>query len=841
MQSTTIDRAVDLLRRTAIFFVPLILSALILYLVYYVQQSNIVTALTAREATTVEVGRRQATAILAGAVADALYLARQPMLRRFLEAGDPAARQDLIADYVAFAESKPAYDQIRLIAADGRELIRVDRHETGPVPVPPDELQNKVERYYVGEGLAQDGGAVYVSPMDLNVERGAIELPIKPVIRFAAPAAPVDGGTPALVVLNFLGGPLIDGLRALDTPDGADLWLLNADGYWLIGPTADVEWAFMDPDRRDVSFATRHPHAWQAIRDGPPTGLITTDQRLTYARIDNPGSNADWILLTRAPAGAYGADQERLVRNLFTAYLVFAVLISAATALIIRLRHRQDLIGRQLSSSESRLRAVVDSTADGILITDTNGAITLANERTEAMFGHVREDLLGRHVEMLIPERFRARYATFCDSFAETPSSRKLGATLDLSGLRADGTEFPAEISFSPAETEDGLRLVLSVRDLTEQRRAQFDLEQSERWFRAMVESVPDGVVIVDDEGRIAVANAQAHALFGYRRNGLVGISIEDLVPGHLRQNHVRHRTAYQASPTSRPMGANFDLLALRGDNTEIPVEISLSPVRAEGRQRIIATVRDVTERREAAQRITDLNDRLARDNQSLNALNRELEAFSYAVSHDLRAPLRAIDGFSQALQEDCADRLDADSSRHLDRIRRAAQRMGDLIDDLLKLSRVTRSDMTVEEVDIGALANEIAGALREADPGRPVEVTIQDRLTVRGDHRLLRIALENLLGNAWKFTAGREPARIELGLATTDDGMAIRLRDNGIGFDMAYADQLFQPFRRLHDAGAFDGTGVGLATVNRVVQRHGGRIWAESEPGNGAAFFLKL
>jgi light-regulated signal transduction histidine kinase (bacteriophytochrome) len=224
-----------------------------------------------------------------------------------------------------------------------------------------------------------------------------------------------------------------------------------------------------------------------------------------------------------------------------------------------------------------------------------------------------------------------------------------------------------------------------------------------------------------------------------------------------------------------------------------------------------------------------------------LDAVNKELEAFSYSVSHDLRAPLRSIDGFSQALVEEYADQLDDTAADYLSRIRAATQRMGELIDDLLDLSRVTRREMHREQVDLSALATEVLGGLAREEPERQVEIGIAAGLMGRGDPHLLRLALENLLGNAWKFTSREPSVRIEFGARQEGDRPLYYVSDNGVGFDMAYADKLFGAFQRLHAAHEFPGTGIGLATVHRIVLRHGGRVWAQSEVGQGATFFFTL
>ncbi len=224
-----------------------------------------------------------------------------------------------------------------------------------------------------------------------------------------------------------------------------------------------------------------------------------------------------------------------------------------------------------------------------------------------------------------------------------------------------------------------------------------------------------------------------------------------------------------------------------------------------------------------------------------LTAVNKELESFSYSVSHDLRAPLRGIDGFSQALLEDYPDKLDEQGKEYLQRVRSATQRMGELIDDKLNLSRVTRSEMRRETVDLSTLATKVTAELQKTQPGRQVEFVITEGLTVNGDTALLRVALENLFGNAWKFTGRQPKARIEFDVTRHEDKLAYYVRDDGVGFDMTYVDKLFAPFQRLHSADEFPGTGIGLATVQRIILRHGGTVWAEGAVGKGATFYFTL
>ena len=236
-----------------------------------------------------------------------------------------------------------------------------------------------------------------------------------------------------------------------------------------------------------------------------------------------------------------------------------------------------------------------------------------------------------------------------------------------------------------------------------------------------------------------------------------------------------------------------------------------------------------------------ELEGRVSQRTAQLELANKELEAFAYSVSHDLRAPLRGIDGFSQALMEDYGDKLDEDGRHYLSRVRAGTQRMGLLIDDLLRLSRVSRAQMEQGPVDLTALAKSVIGELRQQEPGRQLSAKIQEGLRATGDAHLLKIALDNLIGNAWKYSGKTEAARIEVGAAQEDGAMAFFVKDNGAGFDMAYAHKLFGVFQRLHSAEEFPGTGIGLATVARIVHRHGGRIWAKGELGKGATFYFTL
>jgi light-regulated signal transduction histidine kinase (bacteriophytochrome) len=249
----------------------------------------------------------------------------------------------------------------------------------------------------------------------------------------------------------------------------------------------------------------------------------------------------------------------------------------------------------------------------------------------------------------------------------------------------------------------------------------------------------------------------------------------------------------------------------------------------------------DITERKEIEAGLEKTRKEVVKARDAAEASNKELAAFSYSVSHDLRAPLRSIDGFSQALLEDYHEKLDETGKANLERVRAATQKMGSLIDDMLKLSRITQSELKREAVDLSKMVLAIAEEHQKLNPDRSFDVTVQEGIMVQGDPYLMRIAMENLIGNAWKFTGKEVHPRIEFGTTVKDGETACFVRDNGAGFDMAYVGKLFGTFQRLHTADEFPGTGIGLATVQRIIHRHGGRVWAEGEIGKGATFYFKV
>ena len=693
-----------------------------------------------------------------------------------------------------------------------------------------------------------------------------------------------------------------------------------------------------------------------------------------------------------------------------------------------------------LQISEEKFRDLIEAAPDPIVISDGAGRIVLVNHQALATFGYAPEEMLGREIELLIPERFRESHVRSRILYGNKPGYRPMDPGKSFCGLRKDGSEFPAEISLNPSRSGEELLVVAIVRDIGERVRTEEALQSyrdhleekvrertealgealearraSEERYRLLSEASLTGVYLIQDD-LFRYVNPSLAKTFGYAPEEIV----DRLGPAELTVPEDRERV--EGNIRRRLVGGESNLhyafRGLRKNGEAVDVEVQGALILYQGRPAITGSLLDLSERtrtrdllsrqayelersnRELEGRLADLaginriatavmespdipslleslskeiltltggccvfifspaadregppipfsgytgegpvdselfgevrcrvegilaptllvpegeaedvlrkagiavlavlplpgspgtsgtlcvgatdtdhfgGDRLGylenlsrqlsiglerarleartkdwadelerqvdRRTSELETTNRELESFSYSVSHDLRAPLRAIDGFSQALLEDYHGRLDATGQDYLARVRAAAQRMGQLIDDILSLSRVARNELSREEVNLGALAEEILGEMAGKE-GRKVEWHLAPGLYVRADPRLLRIVLTNLLDNALKFAKDADPPRIEIGRAPGEGEPVYFVRDNGVGFDMSRAGKLFGVFQRFHDAREFPGTGIGLATVQRVIRKHGGEIRAESAPGRGATFFFTL
>ncbi|HSW11435.1 MAG TPA: PAS domain S-box protein [Solimonas sp.] len=470
---------------------------------------------------------------------------------------------------------------------------------------------------------------------------------------------------------------------------------------------------------------------------------------------------------------------------------------------------------------------LIESAPDATVLIDPEGRIVLVNRQTERMFGYQREELLGAPIETLVPERLRRGHSVHRDGYFSEPKVREMGAGIELLGRRRDASEFPVEISLSPLRTERGLYATASIRDATDRRKA------NEK-FRALLETAPDAMVIIDGSGSIMLVNAQAERLFGYQREALIGRPVEALIPERLRGHHAQHRSGYFAAPKVRGMGgAGLELSGRRKDGSEFPIEISLSPMETEQGLWVTAAIRDVTERKQFERKLADYAENLQRSNQ-------ELEQFAYVTSHDLSAPLRSVSGFSQLLKKRHGEALGEEGREYLDFIIRSAAHMEALIAGLLTLSRVGRKEAAFTTVDCDRLLGVVQAQLSAMVQERDALISHDPLPKLPGQEMELHQLFQNLVSNGLKFQPGSNP-RVHVSAQREGDLWHFSVRDHGIGIDPQYLDRIFEIFQRLHGTDEYEGTGIGLALCRKIVQHHGGNIWAESHAGDGASFHFTL
>lgn len=470
----------------------------------------------------------------------------------------------------------------------------------------------------------------------------------------------------------------------------------------------------------------------------------------------------------------------------------------------------------------------MESAADSMLIVDSSGRIVLVNAPAEALFGYTRAELLTLSVESLIPLRFRAIHFTQRQDYMAHPVSRVMGGGLELYGLRKDGSEFAADVSLSPLE--DGYVLA-TVHDITRRKRAEEALAEQRARLSAIVETAVDAIITIDERGIIDSFNPAAERLFGYAQDEVLGINVSKLMPSPYHEAHDGYLAHYLATGEKRVIGIGREVVAQRKDGTTFPMLLAVSEMQVGSRRMFTGIVHDITLRKQA-------EERQARLIIELESANEELKNFAYVVSHDLKAPLRAIGSLADWISADQSEKLDAEGKEHLRLLIQRARRMDSLIDGILQYSRVGRVREAVVGVDVNEVVQE-ALAMLAPPPHIHVEVAV-DLPTIRAERTRILQVFQNLLSNAIKYL-NKPDGLIRIDCVGREREWQFSVSDNGPGIESRHFKRIFQLFQTLAPKDRLESTGVGLSLVKKIVEMYGGRVWIESQLGAGSTFLFTL
>lgn len=917
--SNTNKRARTFSLSTRITFASILLITIITLLLitlygYHVRQQyfkEMDTRLTLRA----EINGKQLEQKIESLRQDVLFLAHVPSIQDILRASNNQGvdaeehirtdtwKKQLEETFSAFAITRRNYFQIRFIgiANQGKEIVRVNRQGDQVLVVPQQQLQEKGGRDYVQDTLKLKAGEVYLSEINLNRELGKIEVPHIRTLRAATPVYGPDNAVFGLVVINMDVADLLDRI-ARDTPPGSQVYLMNQQDDYLVHPNRALTFGFdlwqvyrwqndfpetlgggsdaaeqyndlLQPislagnpayfKRKHIPFDPQQPQRYLTLAYVLPLSVINA-QIVEPLKTIMPLTFISMLMLgflfllyvrrTMSPLkplteaahqiglGHYDFQlPEKGSGELGDLIAAFNNMMTLITARDLKIRQ----INAELTRNEAYAYSIINSMPEGILVVDVQGFIVRANTQVEQLFGYQQAEMLSHPVEMLIPQRFCTHHTSLRGHYLIEPTKRMMGSGRDLFGQHHNGHEFAVEIGLSPMKVGDAHYIIVSIVNITERKAAELVLHESEERLRLMTSCVKDyAIIMLDPSGRIMTWNEGARSLKGYREDEILGQSMaifytpEEIAAG--KSDHLLQTATKEGR-------CEDEGWRVRKDGTRFYADVILTAMHDSNGKLVAFTkiTRDVSERKAAEAEILRLNSSLEQDvrerTAELQAANRELESFAYAVAHDLRAPLRAMAGFSQALVEDFGATLELEARSYLDQIVIGSRRMGELVDGLLTLSRSTQGELQRDEVDISDLAEQLLAELVRAEPERQVILEIEPGIKARGDARMLEAVMGNLLGNAWKYTATTLTAKIGVYSRQTSEGLLLCIQDNGAGFDMAHAGKLFQPFQRLHRQEEFIGIGIGLATVQRIIHRHGGEIHANGIPGQGAQFCFSL
>ncbi len=500
-----------------------------------------------------------------------------------------------------------------------------------------------------------------------------------------------------------------------------------------------------------------------------------------------------------------------------------------------------------LVQMESRYRGLLEAAPDAMVVVNQGGEIVLVNVQAEKKFGYRRDELIGQQVKNIIPEGFAERLIADATRSTADALAQHMGMGIELSGRRKDGSDFPIEIMLSPLESDEGILVTAAIRNISARKAAEEHLVQMESRYRGLLEAAPDAMVVVNQGGEIVLVNVQAEKQFGYRRDELVGQKVKNIIPEGFAERLIADATRSTADALAQQMGMGIELSGRRKDGSDFPIEIMLSPLESAEGILVTAAIRNISARKKSEENSAELERRveertkeLAVANQVLERSNIELQQFAYVASHDLQSPLRSICGFVQLLKMEYESKLDEQAADWIRRTIQATEQMQSLVRGVLAYSRVDSRSRPFLPIPFLDVFNDAVALLECSIHDAGGQVTCGKLPVIMGDRSQYVQLMQNLIGNALTYHGDKAP-QVHVSAERKGNEWTFSVRDNGIGIDQKYYERIFEIFKRLHDQKEYPGTGIGLAVCRRVVNRHGGRIWVESEAGRGSVFHFTI
>ncbi len=839
-------------------------------------------------------------AYVRGARADVLALADTPALEDIISAtrnggSDPKDRTPLAdrltrlsRSFMSQLKAKPEYDEIRLIgiANNGMELLRVERaSNNGSIQMAPaGELLPRAGRTYFKAALHLRDGEVYVSPIQLNRDHGAVTANHEPVLTVTTPVYDGDKHLFGMLLINVEMEPAFAEIRRAPS-SGSQMFLVNEQGDFLVHPDRAREFGF-DLGKRHrlteslpalvpITAANASYNGEMQDRDGHAVLVAAEPVRLA----GGPLVTAISFSLRGATFSTFSAiSQSSLIAAAFAILLALALAVVIARSLaapmqqlaqavshftgeedvavpqnvsgeigtlarsfshmaqVVRERTQAlsranaDLIHaqgevREHTEKERLYAAAVESTTDAVLTTGLNGEIFTWNPAAEKLFGYTVEEAVGRNIAIIASPYQQAEQRHILDKLANGEEFKNF----ETVRRAKDGTLRDISLSLSLLRNADGEAYGVSVimRDVQERR-------QAEEMVRAAVESAPNAMVMVDSKNTIVLVNAEAEHIFGYSRGELIGRDEEVLVPEPARAGYRMGRQEFLKNPRRTPVSEGREIFGLRKDGSVFPIEIGLNPIMTSVGLMQLAAIVDVTERKAKEKLLAEQTDELQRS-------NAELEQFAYVASHDLQEPLRMVASYTELLAERYQGKLDARADKYIQYAVEGAKRMQRLVNDLLTFSRVGRVQTAKAPIDFGEVLQTVLRNFARTAKEAGGDITFDTLPVLIANENEIGQIFQNLIGNALKFRAKDKPPHIHIGARHEHNNWLFSVADNGIGIEQEYSERIFQMFQRLHDRETYEGSGIGLSIAKKIVERHGGRIWFESELDKGTTFYFTL